>query len=188
MIKTENTQTGTASDERLVVRVQQGDGRALESLYQSYYPRVYNRIRVLVPLEDVEDVTSEVFLNMVRSLHQFKGRSSFNTWLYTIVSRRVADYYRHRKSNNEEHIPVNADIDHPDFDFSVETKIAVAEVLQKLPEHYRQVLFLRFTDELSFQEIADKLSISQDAAKSLYRRAIASARGKIVSAGLSFEG
>src|SRR5687768_5360954 len=78
------------SDEQLAKLAQQGDKEAFLSLYNRYLNRVYNRVKSKVPYQDVEDVTQDIFIAVVRSLDSFEQRSRFNTWLYTIVNRQIA--------------------------------------------------------------------------------------------------
>jgi RNA polymerase sigma-70 factor (ECF subfamily) len=131
-------------DETLVYRAQEGDRQALEQLYQRYFPRVYNRIRALVPAEEVEDLTSEVFLSLVSSLKQFRAKSAFSTWLHTIIKRKVADYYRSRANKGEVDELSPERLESPANNVaSEEERIMVREMLRQLPEHYCEVLLLR---------------------------------------------
>jgi len=174
---------GQPSDEILVDQAQKGDGQAFEALYQRYLPRVYNRLRALTPQEDVDDLTQEVFLAVVRSLDRFARSSTFATWLYAITNHKVSDYYRHRGKragversfdNQEARLVVS------DPSASAEDRALVRQVLRQLPERYRQVLLLRFAEDLSFKEIAQVMDLSLEATKSLYRRAVTAAQEEIV--------
>ncbi len=60
-----------------------------------------NRVKSKVPPPYVEDVTQEVFIAVIRSLHRFEQRSRFSTWLYTIVNRQIADFYRQRSRHSD---------------------------------------------------------------------------------------
>jgi RNA polymerase sigma-70 factor (ECF subfamily) len=174
---------GQPSDEILVDRAQKGDGQAFEALYQRYLPRVYNRLRALIPQEDVDDLTQDVFLAVVRSLTSFERSSTFVTWLYSITNHKISDYYRHRKkregversfASQEVRLVVS------DPSASAEDRALVRQVLRQLPERYRQVLLLRFAEDLSFKEIAQVMDLSLEATKSLYRRAVTAAQEEIV--------
>ena len=82
------------ADESLARQAQQGDREAFLILYNRYLNKVYNRVKTRVPQTDVEDVVQDIFIAVVRSLPSFELRAQFNTWLYTIVNRQIADYYR----------------------------------------------------------------------------------------------
>jgi RNA polymerase sigma-70 factor, ECF subfamily len=165
---------GEASDEALVTRAQAGDKEAFLQLYQRYVETVYRRLRSRIPAADLDDLTQDIFIGLMHSLGQFKGQARFSTWLYTIVSRRIADYYRSRQRKNDGMLSLD-DTNTPQI-ASPEELPEDAALLQgaigKLPEHYREVLLLRFADDLPFAEIAAQKGQSLEAIKSLYRRAL----------------
>ena len=174
---------GQPSDEILVDRAQKGDGQAFAALYQRYLPRVYNRLRALISQEDVDDLTQDVFLAVVRSLTSFERGSTFATWLYAITNHKVSDYYRHRRKRAEVKLSSYRQEAHlvaSDPSASAEDRALVRQVLRQLPERYRQLLLLRFAEDLSFKEIAQVMDLSLEATKSLYRRAITAAQEEIV--------
>ncbi|MGQ9907658.1 MAG: RNA polymerase sigma factor [Candidatus Flexifilum sp.] len=172
-----------ASDEQLARKAQLGNREAFQALYQRYLQRVYNRVRSKVPPQDVEDVTQEIFIAVVRSLDSYEQRSRFNTWLYTIVNRQIADFYRRRQrsprsvveldDDGAKEIPVPADVE------GTEQRVVLQRALQALPEHYQEIILLRFVDGLTFAEIAEQRGQSLEAVKSLYRRAIQAIRDRL---------
>lgn len=172
---------GRASDEELARGAQLGDREAFFALYERYLKRVYNRVKSKVPPQDVEDVTQEVFVAVVRSLDRYEQRARFNTWLYTIVNRQIADFYR-RRQRKEAPAPVELDSllgdgpPAPHDDNQRDDQAQLRQALDQLPEHYREVILLRFADGLSFAEIAEHRSQSLEAVKSLYRRALQALR------------
>jgi RNA polymerase sigma-70 factor (ECF subfamily) len=176
------TMAGQPADETLVDQVQNGEWEAFDALYQRYLPRVYNRLRAVMPPEDVEDLTQEVFLAVVRSLDSFERDSTFSTWLYAITNHKVSDHYRRkgkredmeRSFNNQEARLLSRD-PWP----SAEDRTIVRQALLRLPERYREVLLLRFAEGLPFQEVAQVLELSLEATKSLYRRAVAAAHKEL---------
>jgi len=173
----------TPSDEELVHAAQMGKQDAFTQLYERYLRSVFGRVQMKVQVEDVEDVTQEVFIAVMKSLHQFQGRSKFRTWVWTLTSRRIADYYRNRKSNQ-----VTLDIDHIQ-DHALVTQphepddlVIVRAALRKLPDNYQEVILLRFIEELPFDEIAKTTGQSLEAVKSLFRRAMEALRREMGAA------
>ena len=169
------------SDEQLVRSAQSGDREAFFRLYDRYLQRVYNRVRSRVPPQDVEDVTQDVFVAVVRSLNQFEQRARFNTWLYTIVNRQIADFYRRRQrkeapdqlaldalADGEPPVPVDEALQ--------DDQAQLRQALDQLPEHYRDIILLRYADGLSLAEIAGRRGQTLDAVKSLFRRALQALR------------
>jgi RNA polymerase sigma-70 factor (ECF subfamily) len=169
------------TDEMLVQCAQQGDGTAFNALYDRYLDVVYRRVRYSIPETDVEDVTQEVFIAVVRSLKDFRGDSKFRTWLYTLMSRKIADYYRRRdpadfqvkNSLDDDETDAIAMIPDGTSYASIDNVILIQQALQQLPARYQEVILLRFADDLPFLEIATRLDQSLEATKSLFRRAIA---------------
>lgn len=178
------------SDEALVQLAQEGALDAFSALYQRYLPMVYNRVRCVIPERDVEDVTQEVFIAVMRSLKSFRGESLFRTWLRTILSRQVADYYRQRS-------PAENPLETDTYSYlaqipcspvytpgsgMVDDSILLRQALQRLPEHYREIIMLRFSEGLRFHEIAALQGQSLEAAKSLFRRAVSALQREMETA------
>lgn len=170
------------SDEILVRKSQQGEHEAFLLLYNRYLNRIYNRVKSRVPPSDVEDVTQEIFLAVIRSLKTFKGDSTFNTWIYTIVSRQIADFYRrHYSRKNAPHadsVELEEIAGEKSNDY-LDRTIALQAALHNLPDHYQEIILLRFADGLPFADIAQQRGQSLEAVKSLYRRALQAIRDQI---------
>ncbi|MCJ7624762.1 MAG: RNA polymerase sigma factor [Anaerolineaceae bacterium] len=152
---------------------QKGDRDAMGELFDHYLPKVYARVCTLVPQTDTEDVTQEIFMSLVRSIQSFRGDSSFSTWLYNIVKRRVADYYR-KFYRQVSQVPIE------DHEFisnvgntrNIEEMLVLKEVLSMLAGGQREVILLRLVDGLPFSEIAAHLGLELGAAKVRFYRAI----------------
>lgn len=162
------------ADEILVAQAQAGNREAFMQLYQRYVDIVYRRLRSRIPPADVDDLCQDIFMGMLHSLTQFKGQSRFSTWLYTIVSRRIADYYRSRQRRADDNLSLD-DTNTPQIasgEELPEDALLLQKALGALPEHYRELLLLRFADDMPFAEIAQVKGQSLEAVKSLYRRAL----------------
>jgi RNA polymerase sigma-70 factor, ECF subfamily len=148
------------------------------TLYNRYLNKVFGRVQSRIPPEDVEDVVQEIFIAAVRSIKSFEQRSQFSTWLYTIASRQIAEFYRKRNRTISDDQTVSLD----DIENSMaasennreymDEQMLIKRALDKLPEHYQEIIFLRLIDQLPFAEIAAKRGQTVEAVKSLYRRAI----------------
>ena len=170
------------NDDQLIALIRNGDKEAFNILYQRYFSIVYRRVRYTIPDEDIEDVTQEIFIAVMRSVSSFQGRSQFSTWLRTLINRQVADYYRKRERGGVwlplKNAEMRTDSSHAGSP-KHEERIMVRRALQKLPQHYQEVLLLRFAEGLQFREIASMLSQNHEAVKSLYRRAVAALRNNL---------
>jgi RNA polymerase sigma-70 factor (ECF subfamily) len=158
------------NEDALVASAQRGSLDAFTTLYEHFLPMVYNRVRYIVPEEDVEDVTQDIFIAAIRSLKSFRGESRFGTWLRTITNRRIAEYYRRKRKPDE---PLNENLRAPHDPAAFEEAFLLRQAFRKLPQNYREVLLLRIAESMPFKEIATLQGVHLEAAKSLFRRALA---------------
>jgi RNA polymerase sigma-70 factor, ECF subfamily len=167
------------SDEHLIQRFKQGDLDSFGPLYERYVRAVHNRVRYVIPEADVEDVTQEVFIAVLKSLHTFRGESQFSTWLRTLTNYKVAEYYRkrNRKQDPREAPMAEAEL-LPDgsSNLQLEERIALRKSLSNMPDKYQEVILLRFSDGMQFDEIAKTMGSNLESTKSLFRRAVAALR------------
>jgi RNA polymerase sigma-70 factor (ECF subfamily) len=177
------TSPSNSTEANLIFQAQQGQQEAVSSLVEIYLPIVYQRIRFKIPEEDVEDVTQDVLIAMMKSLSQFRGAAKFSTWLYTLVNRKVADYYRRRHPPDVQPLDLNEDIyEHRNIHYNSPVRdehFAIRLAFKKLPNHYQEVLLQRFVDEIPFNEIAQQNGQSLEAIKSLFRRAVIALRNEM---------
>lgn len=179
-----------AQVEAWIRSAKQGNRQAMEQLIRHFQDRVWRRARYRIgDPEEAWEVAQEVFLICFRKLGQFRGESHFWTWLSRIVDNQVKNrqgWWRRRRRNvtfsihdlwrNEEE--GKAEWDPPDPSPSPRQQAAGREVLEALegtlaelsPEH-REIVLLRFADELSYEEIAQSLAISLGTVKSRISRA-----------------
>jgi RNA polymerase sigma-70 factor (ECF subfamily) len=171
--------TQEASDEVLIQQYKDGSKEAFDALYQRHLPGVYKRVRYVIPESDVEDVTQEIFIAAMKSLSNFRGDSQFGTWLRTLTNHKVAEFYRKRSRKQE---PLLAPLSEASGKMEggtskvMEERIFLQRSLQKLPENYREIILLRFAEDLQFNEIAELTGQNLEAVKSLFRRAISALR------------
>ncbi len=166
------TLQATESDDTLAQKARSGDRAAFEILCDRYLPVVYHRLRMKLPPGAVDDVTQEIFLAATRSIRSFRGDASFSTWLLRIAQHKIVDYYRSTGREGES-APLDAELERVGTSEDWREAVAVQTALEQLPEHYQVILLLRFVEDLPFNDIAQRLGISLEAAKSRYRRAVA---------------
>lgn len=178
------------TDKELVERINCGESDLLGELITRYENRVYNlAFRMMGNREDAEDVLQDTFLNVIRSLERFQGRSSFSTWLYRVAANaaltRLRKQSKRAKSEDEFLDDVysvkraaDAGARLPDWSsnpvqelLNDEAMEQMNRVVEEMPEIYRAVFVLRDVEELSTAEVADILEISEAAVKSRLHRA-----------------
>lgn len=170
------------SDELLIQHFKDGRKDAFDRLYYRHLPKVYKRVRYVVPENDVEDVTQEIFIAALHSLTSFRGDAKFGTWLRTLTNHKVAEFYRKRTRKQEPPLsPLSDASAHTVGSTSkaMEERIYLQRALQNLPDNYKEIILLRFAEDLQFNEIAEMSNQNLEATKSLFRRAIAALRTQL---------
>ena len=176
----------TREQEAAIVRkVLGGDANAFETLVLEYEKNVYNIARRMTGnSEDAADMTQEAFIKAYNSLQSFRGDSKFSVWLYRIVSNVCLDFLRSKNRRPTVSLSVEDDdgedtqLDVADESQSPEllldrklTRESVRRGLDSLPPDYRQILLLREIQGLSYDEIAQALSLEVGTVKSRIFRA-----------------
>jgi len=185
----------TESD--LIQQLRNGDELAFKSLVESCQDMVFNTaLSIVQHAADAEDVAQEVFIQVYRSIDQFKGDSRLSTWIYRITVTKSLDLIRSRKRkkrfafvtslfgpNNEIlHDPVN--FHHPGVVLDQKEQAAVLfRLIDQLPENQKTAFILLKTEELSYQEIAQVMGLSVSAVESLLFRARQNLRKLLESQG-----
>jgi len=162
-------------DLHLVRTALAGDERAFGTLVERYQRLVASVAwRYGIRREEVEDVVSEVFVKAYGNLHRFRPDHPFSTWLYRLAANHVIDHGRRaRRSRVEAEMPR----DLPDPALSpgerlekTETARLVRSALQRLPRHYREVLFLVYVEGMKVEEAARTLGLPQGTVKTRLMR------------------
>lgn len=167
-------------DISLVRQAQNGDHSAFEKLYRKYLNLVYGYVfKKTSSQQDCEDLTSEIWLNVLESLESFDEKSSFKNWVFGIVKYKILDYYREKykmvKTPLLEDIFIEEDAE-KDEKSDPEHEHKLLKILERLPENYKKVLELRFLKGYTTGEIAGELNLSISNVKILQHRALKKAR------------
>ena len=170
-------------EQRLVAAARGGDEGAFEALVRLYEKRVFAlAVRMCGSREDAAEASQEAFLAAWQGLAFFRGESSFSTWLYRLTSNACVDLLRregrHRAAAGPSLDDEEAGLDVPDQTLSPQDEAERRELRESIdrglealtPEH-RQVLVLREMHQLSYDEIADVLSLDVGTVKSRISRA-----------------
>ena len=163
--------------ENIIARARRGDAGAFEQLVETYREQVYRiALRMCSNAADADEAAQEAFLAAWKGLPNFRGDSRFSTWLYQLTSHAAIDLMRREKRQiaAEDITEVSA----PDPDPSPqqqaersETRQAVRDAMGQLSPEYRQIVVLRFLQELSYEEIGAVLKLPPGTVKSRLNRA-----------------
>ena len=162
---------------QLITKAQQGDKKAYGDLMKLHYRTVEKfAFQCGVRLDDVPDVTQEVFIKLYRFLHHFK-QDRFTTWLYKITLNTTKDYYRKESRERDKQQKIMTYGEHIESNsaeisvFMLEEDKELHEAIIKLDEKYRMPLILFYFQDLTYNQIADILSITQSTVKTRLFRA-----------------
>jgi RNA polymerase sigma-70 factor (ECF subfamily) len=161
----------TLSDSALVERSRSGESDAFAEVYRRYLTPVYRFIfrRVGGDTAAAEDLTSQVFLEVIDGLSGYRERGRFVAWLFTITRRRLADRYRKPGMDSLEDVHESL-LGISDGLEQHENMARLKQLLGTLDEEKRELLQLRFSAGLSFADMAAVLGRKEAAVKmSLYR-------------------
>lgn len=172
-------------EQELIDGLRRGDEMAFKELVTVYQDRIYNTIIGIVQnAEDAEDVAQEVFIQVYRSIHNFKGESKLSTWLYRIATTRSLDLLRSRKSkkrfgliqrlfgDSTEPIYEIPDFNHPGVKLdNKENAAKLFKAISQLPENQKTAFTLHKLEDLSYQEVSTIMNTTVPAVESLMHRA-----------------
>ena len=170
---------------RIIELCQQGDYVAFERLYRIYSRDVYSMALRMVSSPDIaEEVTQEVFISVYKNIQRFQFQSAFTTWLYRIVYRRTADYFRKTKKFTMNRISIQ---DEESEDLIAELKDTqpgpleralekekisqIEKTIEELSSKQRIIVILRYIKHCSYEEIAKVLNCRIGTVKSRLNRA-----------------
>ena len=155
------------ADLDLAERHRYGDEAAFEEIYQRFGAMVYNlALRLSGEPEEAADLSQETFLKVHRHLGGFRGRSSLKTWVYRVALNCCRSRYRSREawrnrfsSHPEERLEVLADSRRNPEDRAIARSTAerVEKALAQLKPIFREAVFLRDIEGLSYEEISEVL-------------------------------
>ena len=162
-----------------------GDERSYRELLARYPARVYGlALRMVRQSQDAEDVTPETFVRVFRHLDRYDLGRPFGAWVFTIASRLCIDHIRRRRlapvslfqadpgSDDERMIDIEDPEKRPDeVAQHGEEERRVQDLIDTLPPHYRIVVMLRHQQDMSYEEIAEALSLPLGTVKARIHRA-----------------
>lgn len=165
----------------VIRRAQEGDRQAFHLLYQEHITRVYAVCwRLLGDRQRAEDASQESFLKAWQCLPEFKGDSSFATWLHRIATRTAIDCWRRDKGLMFVAPEMVADLsDLRDQTGKTETAgdLDLESAIQRLPAQAKAVFVLFALEGYPHREIAALLDIAEGSSKAQYHRARQLLRG-----------
>ena len=174
------------SERALITRAKRGDRDAFAGLYVRYVDGIYRYIyfRLNQDNEETKDIVSTVFLKAWKRLDTFTYHISFQAWVYRIAHNTLIDHYKTKKAYTRlDEIEIEV---HPDDDEKLDIKIAfknISKAMQSLTAEQKQIITLKFIEELTNKEIAFVMNKQEDAVRALQCRALKELRRKLKDKG-----
>ncbi len=173
------------SDEELVAKYISGDDSAFEELVERCLPLVYGLARKYCGDKDkAADIAQEAFVKAWRNMNKFDATRSFRSWLFVIAKNTALDWLKKKEEvkfssfekNGEEESFSESLIDTAPSAAAVAEKNLLSDkirnIVEQLPENYREVVSMRVGEDLTFREISERLKKPLDTVKSRYFRAL----------------
>ncbi len=171
----------------LVALAQEGDQQAFGKLMSRYKESIYFMVLKMVHnRDDADDLTIEAFSKAFNNLKNYSADYAFSTWLFKIATNNCIDFIRKKRlqttsldqsafSNEEGDAPTisvkDTNLDPEEGMIKEQRAARIRQVIEKLSPKYRQLIELRYFEELSYEEIAEKLDIPLGTVKAQLFRA-----------------
>lgn len=187
------------TDDELVGLYAEGNNEAFDTLLNKYQSRLFSYIYYVVRNEDVaNDLFQETFLKALVRIQkgQYRSNGKFNAWITRIAHNLIMDHFR---SKEQENLVSNGEADYDIFnstllsEHTVEDQMLITQsltdaknIMSCLPPSQSEVVRMRFYENMSFKEIADKLGISINTALGRMRYAVINMRSMAQERNMSF--
>lgn len=178
------------TDELLVEMFANGNNQAFDILLERHKDKVYNYILLIVRNREMaEDIFQETFMRAIMTIKQgrYMENGKFSSWICRIAHNQIIDIYRRERNektvSNEEYEDIDLFNDAKLCEENIEDKLVREQVLKDvnnlmlhLPDDQREVVYMRYYQDLSFKEIADITGVSINTALGRMRYAVMNMR------------
>ena len=173
------------TDEQLMERYKNGSMLAFETLYGRHKAKVYGYLSKRVQSRfDRDEIQQNVFLKLHRSRHRYNSSLPFLPWLFTICRNVMIDFLRSKDAKEGRLIQDNGIIDTLSEAKKEASEIdALTPAMVKLNEDQKEAIRMRYGEDFSFEEIAERLNTSVPNARKIISRAVQKIRGLLNSKG-----
>lgn len=167
----------TGPDLALIDACRRGDRDAFRALFETYQDRVYSiALRYSGDRSTALDIAQDVFLKLLSHMHEFRGEAGFESWLYRLVVNRCLDYHRRRRRirllvEDALHLFVEPRETALHELLRTEMERQLHHSIARLAPEQRMVVVLRYTEGMSYEQIAEILGCSMGTVASRLSRA-----------------
>lgn len=187
----------TVSDRDLVATAVNGIDGSFEELVRRYQRPISAYVyRMVGNYESALDLTQEIFIKVYNSLNRYRAEFKFSTWIYKIAHNAAVDHLR-RNSTREQSLVAGSEGD--TFDLPIESarlspeqeserrerRNEIESVVRALPANYRELIILRHSQDLSYEEIVEVTGLPLGTVKNRLFRARETMRQQFVDKGIT---
>ena len=156
-------------DRTLVDLVIDGESVAFDTLFARHSDSIHAMLlKYSGNSDDVNDLMQEAFMKAYLKIGQYNPKYDFGAWIYTIARNTFVDFSHTQKNSalNSQNLPLESGnstqpsvLTPEDYIINAQQRAQIERYISMLPEDYRQLFELRFIDEYSYEEIAEKLDM-----------------------------
>jgi RNA polymerase sigma-70 factor (ECF subfamily) len=187
----------SVNDRDLVVSALEGREGSFEELVRRYQRPISAYVyRMVGNYESALDLTQEIFIKVYNSLRRYRSEFKFSTWIYKIAHNSAVDHLR-RSSTREQSLIAGTEDDH--FELPLESnrltpeqeserkerRIEIEAVVRTLPGNYRELVILRHSQDLTYEEIVEVTGLPLGTVKNRLFRAREMMRQQFVEKGIT---
>ena len=187
----------SVADRELVATAVRGVEGSFEELVRRYQRPISAYVyRMVGNYESALDLTQEIFIKVYSSLDRYRAEFKFSTWIYKIAHNAAVDHLR-RTATREQSLVVGAEGDQ--FDLPIESnrlspeqeseqrerRVEIETVVRALPANYRELIILRHSQDLSYEEIVEVTGLPLGTVKNRLFRAREMMRQQFVDKGIT---
>ncbi|MEO6521628.1 MAG: sigma-70 family RNA polymerase sigma factor [Mucilaginibacter sp.] len=180
-----NFSDNAKNDFKLVGRAREGDQKAYADLMHRYKDSIYfMALKMVNNKEDAMDLTVETFAKAFEKLDKYQPEYAFSTWLFRVATNNCIDFIRKKKLNttsingmvdddgDDRPLQIKSDTLNPEeVSMKREQTQLLKLLIDSLPPRYRNLIVLRYFDELSYEEISEQLDLPLGTVKAQLFRA-----------------
>jgi RNA polymerase sigma-70 factor (ECF subfamily) len=188
----------TLADGELVTRAISGREDGFEELVRRYQRPIAAYVyRMVGNYESALDLTQEVFIKIYGSLERYRPEYKFSTWIYKIAHNAAVDHLRRHAvreqslvretdTGEQRELPLASNRLTPEQEYAgKERRVEIEQVVQQLPPAYRELIVLRHSHDLSYDEIAEVTGLPLGTVKNRLFRARELMRQEFVHRGIT---
>lgn len=156
-------------ENELLHQIKKGDTSCWEELVSLYYEDILRYCIYHSPdLETAEDAVQETFLKVIRHFPKYQDRGKFRGFLYKVAANTCTDQWRRKRE-----VQLPEDMEFMEMGYaSSEAQVNFQYMVRNLPEELREIVYLKFAQELTFREIAMAVGLPARTVQSRLRRAL----------------